>query len=99
MRNWSPEKTWANGMLDLRNRNLHQVMEFQDDIRTLTELEWYGMDWHAPHPFDDGLSYVDVSEIECPLDEESYHRLCEVDPLEESNSFGIDLYLHALQVL
>jgi len=40
MRNWSPEKTWANGMLDLRNRNLHQVMEFQDDIRTLTELEF-----------------------------------------------------------
>ena len=98
MKNWSPERIWANGMLDLRNKSLQQVSEFHDRIDIPMEL--YGVDWHALTPSDDGLSIVDVGEIECPFDDPTYYQLISnIDPLRESNQYGTDIYLDALNLV
>ena len=61
--NWSPNRIWNNGMIDRRNRNQHQIAEiFEADI-SQDDLEWFGMDWGAPTPFDDGLSTVEVCDV------------------------------------
>ena len=99
MRNWSPEKIWANGMLDLRNRGLHQVSELQGDIDAANNLEFYGVDWYAPSCLDDGLSVVNVEEIECPFDELTLEQLRMIQPLQESNNYGMDIYITALNVV
>lgn len=98
-RNWSPERLWANGMFDLRNQNLTQVSELhvRENV-DVEDLEWYGMDWFAPNPTDNGLSVVELEDIEIPFSEEYYERLTQYDPLAESSSFGMDIYLSALSI-
>ena len=46
-RNWTSERLWANGMMDLRNFHVTHVAEVQESINseTLEDLEWFGMDW------------------------------------------------------
>ena len=57
------------------------------------------MYWGAPSPPDDGLSTVELDDIDMPLPAEEYDKLSTIDPLTESPSFGIDLYVRALEVL
>ena len=99
MKNWSPEKIWTNGMIDLRNRGLHQVSEIQDDIDAIDNIQFYGVDWHAPNPTDDGLSYVNVEAIECPFDEQTLQELTLINPLQESDRYGIDIFLNCLDLV
>lgn len=79
-------------MMDVRNLNLIQVDELYD-------YEWYGMDWYAPNPSDDGLSIVSVEDVEIPFDNRTYENLLQIDPLENSTEYGIDLYIRALEVV
>ena len=73
-RNWSPEKLWANGVLDKRNQDVSHLSElYAEDVSI--DLEWFGMDWHAPSLNDDGLSTVDVFEAVNPLREEEFLHL------------------------
>ena len=57
------------------------------------------MYWGAPSPPDDGLRTVELDDIDMPLTAEEYDKLSTIDPLTESPSFGIDLYVRALEVL
>lgn len=96
--NWSPNRIWINAMMDRRNRNQHQIAEmFEEDI-SVTDLEWFGMDWGAPAPFDDGLSTVEVDDVSVPVDDEVLEALHSIDPLNNSSNLGIDIYLRALSL-
>lgn len=62
MKNWSPVQIWTNGMMDIRNNHLHHISELQNTSYndSVDDLEWFGMDWNAPPPSDNGLSTVEV---------------------------------------
>ena len=62
--NWSPIQMWTNGMVDIRNRGHTGSISMADE--QIDDLECYGYDPDAPTPTDDGLSFVDVDDIELP---------------------------------
>ncbi len=63
-RNWSPIQMWTNGMVDIRNRGRTGAISLVNE--QVDDLEWYGYDPDAPTPTDDGLSIVDVDDVELP---------------------------------
>ena len=93
--NWSPEKLWSNGMLDLRNSSIQHVSEMDQFPE---DFEFYGMDWHSPSPTDDGLTVVDVLDVDMPISAEMHEQLSLfVNPMSESSSYGIDLFIISLE--
>jgi len=99
-RHWSPFQMWTNGVLDIRNHSLIGISDIAESREDIDYLEWYGFDPFAPTPSDDGLSTVDVEDvnIDLPIDILTMLRQS-IDPLQHSNSFGIDLFQNALLVL
>ena len=63
------------------------------------EFEQYGIDWDGPLPekaTSDG-AIVEVPETRCPLTPEHYQELVDrLDPLRESESYGIDIYMETV---
>ena len=99
-RNWTPEQIWMNGMIDLRNEQLTAVADVAGSVNSVDDLEWYGFDPQAPHPNDDGLSTVLVHDINFEIPEQLASHLTEhINPLVESNSFGIDIYEQVLEIV
>ena len=91
---------WANGMVNVRNQDQIGVSDVADTLG-YEDLQWYGYDPHAPAPDNDGLSTVEVEDV--ILDLENIDTLIQllitrVDPLQECNDFGIDLYQRAIAV-
>ena len=76
-RNWTPEQLWANGMMDLRNFHVTHVAEVQESINreTLEDLEWFGMDWYAPTLSDEGLSTIEVLDVNVPFNYDVFQNL------------------------
>lgn len=74
------------------------VADVAETVDSFDELDWYGFDPQAPHASDDGLSAVVVDDIEIP-DDIARQLSCDIKTLGESNSFGIDLYLHVLEIM
>ena len=97
-RNWSPYRIWVNGVLDIRN---HENVGVSDIVGSSTdEAEWYGYDPSAPAPSDDGLSSVEVLDADPNLPDHIFEQLrTEIDPCENSDNFGIDIYLRALHIV
>ena len=63
-RNWTPEKLWANGMMDLRN-SCYSFVEVQESINreALEDLKWFFMEWYLPTPSDEGLSKIKIPNL------------------------------------
>ena len=69
------------------------------NIREVEDLEWYGFDPYAPRPHDDGLSTVELDDVDIDNEDDVITILRNsIDPLAVSNSFGIDLYMKALSL-
>ena len=96
--NWTPLQIWTNGILDMRNHTLCGISDVADsNIREVEDLEWYGFDPYAPRPQDNGLSTVELDDVDIDNDDDVITILRNsMDPLAFSNSFGIDLYIEAL---
>ena len=100
-RNWSPEQIWSNGIIDRVNGRLAAV----DDVRSNANIsghehEWFGFDPDAPPPPDDSLSTVEVNEVNLDLPDNFISRLSnEINPLENSSSFAIDIFQRTLEFL
>ena len=87
-RNWSPERLWVNGML-------HRQM--QTDAITQDMMEWYGTDPERLSPLEEHGS-VEVEDIENPFPEELFEEFRQlINPVAESSSFGIEIYLSNLE--
>ena len=69
--------------------------------------ELYGVDFDGPHPSEeyDGpissseTSSVEVPQTEMPITTEVRHQLRTINPLEESEVYGVDIYLEVLEIL
>ena len=86
-------------MLDMHNHDLVGVANVVGDS-DLRDLEWFGYDPQAPPPSNDGLSTVEIEDVSVDLPDNVMQQLRnEVDPLEISDSFGIDLYVKALSIV
>ena len=53
-------------MIDKRNQDVRHIAAFQNDEDLVTDFTWYGMDWGAPAPADDGLSIVEANDVISP---------------------------------
>ena len=100
-RNWSPEQIWSNGMIDRVNGRLVAVADVRSDVNVSgDDYEWFGFDPNAPPPPDDGLSTVEVNEVDLNLPDDIISRLTnEIGPLENSSAFAIDIFQRALEFL
>lgn len=71
--------------------------QMQNEAITQDKMEWYGTDPEGPSPLEEHGS-VEVEEIENPFPEELFEEFRElINPMAESGSFGIDIYLSALE--
>ena len=86
-------------MIDLRNRHLVQVAEVAEEIEDQEEIEWLGFDPDAPTPNDITIEQVDLEDIPSPFSNEELLQLREIDVLQDSNNYGIDIYLNALHLV
>ena len=59
----------------------------------------YGFDPYAPRPHYDGLSTVELDDVDIDDEDDVITMLSNsIDPLAVSNSLGIDLYMKALSL-
>ena len=95
--NWTPNQIWVNGNIDRRNFALSTVQDIiaSGDSVAVDDLEWYGYDPNAPFP-DDDLSQVVVDDID-GIANDILDVIRTVDPLQESNSMGVDIYLDCVR--
>ena len=93
-RNWSPEQIWSNGMIDRTDERLSAVADVRGEAEMGDDdLQWYGTDPDGPIPPDDGLHTVEVNDVDFELPDEIMTRLAnEINPLETSQAFGIDIF-------
>ena len=65
-------------------------------------MDEYGIGWDGPFPPLDEAedTAIKVPTTECQITDHSFRVLkTYVDPLKESNSYGIDIYMEALSVV
>ena len=62
-------------------------------------MVWYGYDPDAPFPENIATSDVTVNDVANPLSDEGVEALSGIDPLQQSNSFGSDIFITALETL
>ena len=99
-RNWSPLQIWTNGMLDMRNHQISGVTDVVDSETDIDELDWFGFDPYAPTPDDDGLTTVVVDDVSIDVEDHILVQLKNsIYPLQNSDSFGVDLYQDAFLFL
>ena len=98
--NWSPERIQVNGMVDIRNHQLIAVADMLEQESSLEDLYWYGYDPSGQTPMDDGLSSVEVEDVEIDLPVNVLNDLtAAINPLQVSNSYGMDLFMDCLNFL
>ncbi|XP_068741116.1 uncharacterized protein [Montipora capricornis] len=91
--NWSPKRLWVNGMI-----NRH-YMDPALNEPTPSDLEYYSNDPEGPASLEEHGS-VEVNDIVSPLDEDEFAEFAQfVNPQTESESFGIDIFIRALEVI
>ena len=68
-------------------------------IYQLVQKTSSGLGWYAPHPADDGLATVNMGDVSSPLNQEQETILRRINPMTLSATFGIDLYLNAMNTM
>ena len=87
-RNWTPEQLCANGMKDLHNSHVTHVAEVQESINRVSveDLEWFGMDQYALAPSGEGLSTIEVQDVDVPFNDVVFQNLtANVNPFIRSH--------------
>lgn len=97
--NWSPNKIWSSGIINPRNQDQTALRDPADEDVAPDNIELYGIDHDGPVPIEES-SEVEVLPPSCPLTSDSLELLQQnIDPLRESDYFGIDIYLEALSLV
>ena len=96
--NQSPKQLFFSGMILHGVRGITEEIPLVSSEIMINENE-YGVDWDGPSNSNDNEN-LNFSNIPCPLNNEQYNELQNaVLPLEQSNNYGIEIYLHALSVV
>ena len=91
---------WTNWVLHIRNHSPVGISDIAESGGDVDDLQWYGYDPFAPTPSDDGLSTVEVEDVNIDLPTDTLTLLRQnIDPLQHSDSFGIDLFRNGLLLL
>lgn len=99
-RHWSPFQMWTNGVLQIRNHSLVGISDIAESGGDVDDLQWYGYYPFAPTPSGGGLSIVEVEDVNIDLPTDTLTLLRQnIDPLQHSDSFGIDLFQNDLLLL
>ena len=69
--------------------------------------ELYGVDFDGPHPseeYDSSISSDETSSVEVPqtemaITEEAHQQLRTINPLRDSEVYGVDIYAEVCQIL
>lgn len=86
-------------MMDLRNHQLMAVADIAEQEPSFDDLTWYGYDPSTPTPMDDGLSTVEIENVDIEHPGNVIHDLtAAVNPLQLLNSYGIDLFIDCLNL-
>ena len=94
--NWSPNQMWWNGMMNPCNPLA--IGNLDDDPEDLT---FYGEDpeGQTPEESDNNVEVFPAQLSNINNDELTTHLSNSIDPLQESSSFGIDIYTQSLEVV
>ena len=103
-RNKSPSQIWQNGMVDVRNRNLVTTQNIVDDnIEIIEDLNWYGFDPNVPaamrnsnQPDEEPGQVIVENVIDDYVNLRNHINQNNIDVLQESQTFGLDIYLNIL---
>ena len=81
-------------MIDRVNTGLCTVAAVSGDVNLSNDdSTWYGFDPGAPLPPDDGLSTVEVNDVDFDVSSETLAHLSnEINPLANSSAFGMDIF-------
>lgn len=95
--NSSPEQLWVSGMLRMANSHHTIGQEFRDPQVIDDD---YGIDVDGPVPLEDRDEYVDVPPTVINLGQNFQQQLqVTIDPLRDSDCYGVDIYLEVLFLL
>jgi len=87
-------------MIDMRNMNQMAVRDlYLHDNIDIDNVEWFGVDWGGPSPTESDTTLVDVQDAACPFSREEMTLLHSINPCQDSCSFGVDIYVLALNLL
>ena len=84
----------------MRNHSLVGISDIAESGGDVDDLQWYGYNPFAPTPSDDGLSTVEVEDVNIDLPTDTLTLLRQnIDALQHSDSFAIDLFQNGLLLL
>ncbi|XP_028418230.1 uncharacterized protein LOC114543463 [Dendronephthya gigantea] len=97
--NRTPMQLYVLGLLRMQGNGLSE-MDYLENL-SVEEIESYGIDYNGPLPLDsDEEEHVTVPATTSPLSHERHEELVRlVNPLRQSNNFGIDILLEVLAFL
>ncbi|CAB4433207.1 unnamed protein product [Rhizophagus irregularis] len=97
--NQSPKQLFFSGMILHGIRGITEEIPLAANEITINENE-FGIDWSGPVSNHNDNENYEFSNISCPLNNEQYSELQSIVlPLERSDNYGIETYLHALSVV
>lgn len=97
--NWSPNKIWINGMINPSNEGQTALRDPAISEAVPENIDLYGVDWDGPLPVE-RVNMVEVDTPQCPIQQVMLDLLQQtVNSLQESNVYGIDLYMQAVSLL
>eukprot|EP00794_Sanderia_malayensis_P020778 gene20778-22806_t len=101
-KNVTPNQLWISGLHDINGLEGSRIAEEIWEPENNEEAVEYGIDWEGPsqNPDDESNNEngVIVNDIKCPFNEAVFNRLNEdVHPELQSSSFGMDIYMRALE--
>ncbi|CAH3187569.1 unnamed protein product, partial [Porites lobata] len=94
---WSPNQMWLNGMMHPCN----PLANGSNDVEP-EDMTFYGEDPEAPIPTEESNNNVEVLPAQLPSNNTDELVAClttAIDPLQESSSFGVDIYAKALEII
>ena len=95
--NWTPQQIWVNGMISQNNAENTAVRDLFVEDRQVAEL--YGEDPQGPPPNEFDLGSVEIPDTRLLINELELEAISHIQPLSESNDYGVDLYLETREII
>ena len=95
--NWTSQQIRVNGMISQDNAKNTAVRDIFEEDRQLSDL--YGEDPRGPPPNEFDLGSVEVPDTILPVNGSQLEVISHIQPLSESNDYGVSLYLETREII